>query len=78
MSNFSPFPKYFQYISNFRSQITYFIREIWIFDFFPQFYKSDMSKYGYLEVFQESPFDFEITRVDCIYYARIKKINPIL
>ena len=42
-----------------------FICEIWLFDwYFPQFCKSDMSKYGYLEVF---PFDFEMTRVDCIY-----------
>ena len=30
-----------------------FIGEIWLFDwYFPQFCKSDMSKYGYLEVFQ--------------------------
>ena len=43
-----------------------FICEIWLFVwYFPQFCTSDMSKYGYLEVFQ-SPFDFEITRVDCI------------
>ena len=26
-----------------------------------------MSKYGYLELFFEGPFDFEITRVDCRY-----------
>ena len=25
-----------------------------------------MSRYGYLEVFQTDPLDFEITRVDCI------------
>ena len=31
--------------------------------FFPQFCKSDMSRYGYLEVFQ-SRLDFEIQRVD--------------
>ena len=45
-----------------------FICEISLFDwYFPQFCTSDMSKYGYLEVFQpEGPFDFEITRVDCI------------
>ena len=42
-----------------------FICEIWLFDFFSQFYKSDRSKYGYHEVFQRGPFDFEITRVDC-------------
>ena len=33
-----------------------FICESWLFDlYFPQFYKSDMSKYGYLEVFQRVP-----------------------
>ena len=33
-----------------------FICEIWLFDwYFPQFRKSDMSKYGYLEVFQRVP-----------------------
>ena len=33
-----------------------FIFEIWLFDwYFPQFCKSDMSKYGYLEVFQRVP-----------------------
>ena len=43
-----------------------FICEIWLLDgYFPQFCTSDMSKYGYLKVFQKGPFDFEITRVDC-------------
>ena len=33
-----------------------FICEIWLFDwYFPQFCTSDMSKYGYLEVFQRFP-----------------------
>ena len=33
-----------------------FICEIWSFDwYFPQFCTSDMSKYGYLEVFQRVP-----------------------
>ena len=33
-----------------------FICEIWLFNcYFPQFCKSDMSKYGYLEVFQRVP-----------------------
>ena len=33
-----------------------FICENWLFDwYFPQFCKSDMSKYGYLEVFQRVP-----------------------
>ena len=33
-----------------------FISEIWLFDcYFPQFCKSDMSKYGYREVFQRVP-----------------------
>ena len=30
-----------------------------------------MSKYGYLDVFFEGPFDFEITRVDCIFNVRL-------
>ena len=106
-SNFSSFPQYFQYISNFMSPITYiFVKcsytnyfflssanlicrstdiskyfreflgirdnesrlymyislqesncilfcEMWLLDlFFPQFCKSDISRYGYLEVFQ--------------------------
>ena len=50
-----------------------FICEIWLFDwYFPQFCTSDMSKYGYLEVFESVPstcFDFEITRVDCIFLS---------
>ena len=33
-----------------------FFCEIWLFDwYFPQFCTSDMSKYGYLEVFQGAP-----------------------
>ena len=44
-----------------------FICAIWLFDwYFPQFCKSDMSKYGYLEVFSEGSFEFEIMRIDCI------------
>ena len=46
------------------------IFEIWLFDwYFPQFCTSDMSKYGYLEVFSEGPFDFEITRLDIITFS---------
>ena len=58
MSNFSPFPQYFQYNYNFKSQIT-FICEIWLFYFnyfFSQFCKSDILRYGYLEVFQRVPW----------------------
>ena len=44
-----------------------FVCKIWLFDwYFPQFCKSDMSKYGYLEV-SEGLFDFEITRVNCTW-----------
>ena len=33
-----------------------FVCEIWLFDwYFPQFCTSNMSKYGYLEVFQRVP-----------------------
>ena len=34
--------------------------------YFSQFCTSDMSKYGYLGSVSAGPFDFEITRVDCI------------
>ena len=43
------------------------ICEIWVFDLFlPQLCKSDISRYGYLEIFQRVPWT-EITRVDCIF-----------
>ena len=51
-SNFSSFPQYFQYISNLgvKIKINFVKGGCWI-NCFPQFRKSDMSKYGYLEVF---------------------------
>ena len=50
---FSSFPKYFQYISDFNSPVTHiFVKCGCSSYFFPQFCKSDMSRYGYLEVFQ--------------------------
>ena len=58
-SNFSPFPQYFQHIfliKGVRLHLYMFICEIRLFDwYFPQFFKSDMSKYGYLEVLQGVP-----------------------
>ena len=57
-SNFSSFPQYFQYISNFRSQITYtFVKYGCSIHFFPKVCKSDMWRYGYLEVFQRVPWN---------------------
>ena len=47
--SFSSFPQYFQYISNFKSPVTHIFVKCGCF---PQFCKSDMSRYGYLEVFQ--------------------------
>ena len=39
---------------------------MWLFDlFFSRFCKSDISRYGYLEVFQRVPWTL-ITRVDCL------------
>ena len=65
-SNFSSFPQYFQYISNFKSPNYIYIYKMWLFElFYPQFCESDMLRYRYLEVFS-SPLEFEITRVDCI------------
>ena len=49
----SSFSQYFQYISNFRSQFTWlFVKCGGSIYFFPKFCKSDLSIYGYLEVFQ--------------------------
>ena len=57
------------HISNFRSQITYsFVKCGCSIYCFPHSLNSDMSRYGYLEVFSVSPLEFEITRVDCIYF----------
>ena len=64
--NFSSFPQYFQYISNLGVKLhIHSVKGGCSINCFPQFHKSDMSKYGYLEVFR-SPLEFEITRVDCI------------
>ena len=52
-SNFSSFPQYFHYISNFKSPFT----NIFVNYFFPEFCKSDMSRYRYLEVFQRVPWN---------------------
>ena len=52
-SNFSPFPQYFLYIFLIKDSNYIVICKIWLFKlFFPQYYKSDRSKYGYLEVFR--------------------------
>ena len=46
--------------------MTYLICEIWLFDlFFLQFYNSDNVKVRISRSILESPFDIEITRVDC-------------
>ena len=61
------FPQYFQYISKFRGLSNYiFICETWLFDFC----KSNISRYGYLEVFQ-GILDFEIKRVECNFSSSV-------
>ena len=48
-----------------------FICETWLFDwYFPQFYKSDVR---ISRSVLEGPFDFMITRVDCILEYDVKK-----
>ena len=55
-----------------------FICEIWLFGwYFSQFCTSDMSKYGYLEVVSEGPFDVEIKRVDCIFHFPTQIYSPV-
>ena len=62
--NFFSFPQYF------RSQLHIHLKCSCLNYFFPHFCKSDLSRYGYLEVFQ-SLLDFEITRVDCFVKYKI-------
>ena len=56
-SNFSSFPQYFRYICNLGVKL--YIHSVKCgcsINCFPQFRKSDMSKYGYLEVFHRVPW----------------------
>ena len=49
---------FYIYISNFRSQITYsFVKCDYSIYYFPHSLNSDMSRYGYLEVFQRVPWN---------------------
>ena len=68
--NCSSFPQYFQYISNLGVKIKIHTVKCgcWI-NCFPQFCKSNTWKYGYLKVFYRVSLDFEITRVDCIFFS---------
>ena len=51
-SNISPFHNIFNVYLELKESNYIVICEIWLFKlFFPHYYKSDMSKYGYLEVF---------------------------
>ena len=66
-SNFSSFPQYFQYISNFKNPITYIFVKCCCSNYF-----SSILQIWYVEVrisrsISKSPLDFETTRVDCIY-----------
>ena len=48
-----------------------FICEIWLFVwYFPQFCTSDMLEVRIFRSVTAGPFDFEITRVDCIYFLK--------
>ena len=56
-SNFSSFPHFFQYISNLGVKLKIIsVKGCCSINCFPQFRKSDMSKYGYLEVFHKVPW----------------------
>ena len=69
-SNISFFSQYFRCtrISNIKSPITYkFVKCGCSNNFFPQFWKSDMSRYGYPEVFQRV-LGFRESTVFCLSY----------
>ena len=56
-SNFSSFPQYFLSVSNLEVKLNiHFVKGGCSINCFPQFCKSDMSKYGYPEVFHRVPW----------------------
>ena len=55
--NFSFFPQYFQYIFYFKVKLHIHLLNVVVLFIFLQFCKSDMSRYGYLEVFQRVPWN---------------------
>ena len=66
-SNFSSFPQYFQYISDFNSSITH----IYLLNVVVRIIFSSILQIWYVELrisrsISEGPLEFEITRVDCI------------
>ena len=74
-SNFSSFPQYFQYISNFNSPITH----IYLLNVVVRIIFSSILQIWYVELrisrsISEGPLEFEITRVDCnwAYYGILK------
>ena len=75
---FLPFSTIFSvYIFNVRSQITYlFVKFGCSFLHFPQFCKSDMSKYGYLKVFQRVPSTSRYRELT-VYGLKLKITNGI-
>ena len=76
-SNFSSFPQYFQYISNLRIKL-----HIHLWNVFVWFIFSSILQIWYVEVWisqsvSESPLEFEITRVDCIWIDRSEQFIMI-
>ena len=71
MSNFSPFPKYVHCISNFRSQIAYFVCEIRLFDLFSSGLQILYAKVWISRSISERLFDFDITPIGKKNYMKI-------
>ena len=70
-SNFSSFPQYFHYISNFKSPI-----HVYLLNMVNRIIFSWTLQIWYVEVrisrsISDSPLEFEITRVDCIMKSRV-------
>ena len=78
-SNFSSFPQYLLYVSNFRSQITYsFVKFGCSIYCFPHFCNSDISRYGYLKVFQRVPPGIQDNESSLYFYPEVKEILFVL
>ena len=66
-SNFSFFPQYFQYISNFRSKITYIFVKCGCSIYFSLILQTCYVEVRVSRSMSEIPLEFEITRVNCIF-----------
>ena len=69
-SNFSSFPQYFQYISNFKSPVTHIIVKCGCSSIFFSFLQIWYVEVWIFRSISEIHLEFEITRVDCSLFCK--------